>query len=150
MEISRLKFMANWCVQNTDTVCVAQFLVTNNYVLYVYMSIVFYRELIRALRPNPKKNMLYGTLCRSWLLSRLQSRLQHIYQGQPYARVDLNPLPGSTFPQVRDLGFDLGMLIIGQPFLFCLSIWINIQFYEAAWDPLIQSYVCRRGWCFNE
>ncbi len=26
----------------------------------------------------------------------LQSRLQHIYHGQPYARVDLNPRPEST------------------------------------------------------
>jgi hypothetical protein len=26
-------------------------------------------------------------------LSPLQSRLQHIYHGQPYARVDLNPVP---------------------------------------------------------
>jgi hypothetical protein len=26
----------------------------------------------------------------------LQSRLQHIYIGQPYARVDLNPMPEST------------------------------------------------------
>jgi hypothetical protein len=31
------------------------------------------------------------------------SRLQHIYHGQPYARVGLNPMPESTFyPQVRD------------------------------------------------
>jgi hypothetical protein len=26
----------------------------------------------------------------------LQSRLQHIYHGQPYAKVDLNPMLGST------------------------------------------------------
>ncbi len=25
-----------------------------------------------------------------------QSRLEHIYHGQPYARVDLNPMPEST------------------------------------------------------
>ncbi len=29
----------------------------------------------------------------------LKSRLQHIYHGQPYARVDLNPMPESTLPQ---------------------------------------------------
>jgi hypothetical protein len=29
-------------------------------------------------------------------LFRRQSRLQHIYHGQPYARVDLNPMPEST------------------------------------------------------
>ncbi len=36
----------------------------------------------RELRPNPKKNMVYGTLCRSWLVYTsppLQCRLQHIY-----------------------------------------------------------------------
>jgi hypothetical protein len=45
----------------------------------------------------------------------LQSRLQHIYHGQLYARVDLNPMPESTlilcqsrlYPQVRDFGFGL-------------------------------------------
>ncbi len=48
-------------------------------------------------RPNPKKNMEYGrdplpelTLCL------LQSRPQHIYHEQPYARVNLNPKPEST------------------------------------------------------
>ncbi len=43
-----------------------------------------------VLRPNPKKNMVcvdYNlTLCP------LQSRVQHIYHGQPHARVDLNPI----------------------------------------------------------
>ncbi len=29
-------------------------------------------------------------------LGRPQSRLQHIYHGQPYARVDLIPMPEST------------------------------------------------------
>ncbi len=29
-------------------------------------------------------------------LCRLQSRLQHMYHGQDYARVDLNPMPEST------------------------------------------------------
>jgi hypothetical protein len=58
----------------------------------------------RSQRPNPKKNMVYGTLCRTGFdynltLCPLQSRLQHIYQGQPYVRVDLNPMPESTlFP----------------------------------------------------
>jgi hypothetical protein len=33
----------------------------------------------------------------------LQSRLQHIYHGQPYARVDLNPLPESTFYPTQGL-----------------------------------------------
>jgi hypothetical protein len=39
----------------------------------------------------------------------LLSRLQHIYYGQPNARVDLIPMPESTFlnPQVGDFGFSL-------------------------------------------
>jgi hypothetical protein len=31
-----------------------------------------------------------------YALRPLQSRFQHIYHGQPYARVDLNPMPEST------------------------------------------------------
>ncbi len=35
-------------------------------------------------------------------------RLQHIYHGQPYDRVDLNPIcQGRLYPPVRDLGFVL-------------------------------------------
>jgi hypothetical protein len=37
----------------------------------------------------------------------LQSRLQHIYHGQQYARVDLNPMPEFTLFPVRDFGFGL-------------------------------------------
>jgi hypothetical protein len=48
-------------------------------------------------------------------LCRLQSRLQYTYHGQPYARVDLNPMPESSlklcqsrlYPPVRDFGFGL-------------------------------------------
>jgi hypothetical protein len=36
-------------------------------------------------------------------LSRLQSRLQHIYHGQPNARVDLNPMPESTLSSSQGL-----------------------------------------------
>jgi hypothetical protein len=39
------------------------------------------------------------TITTPYVPSRLQSRLQHIYHGQPYARVDLNPMPETTlFP----------------------------------------------------
>ncbi len=59
-----------------------------------------------------------GTQCRSLLyrtLCPLQSRLLHIYHGQPYARVDLYPLPASTltlcqsrlYAPVEDFRFDL-------------------------------------------
>jgi hypothetical protein len=41
-------------------------------------------------------------------LCRLQSRLQHIYHGQPYARVDLNPILSQFNSPVRDVGFGLG------------------------------------------
>ncbi len=42
---------------------------------------------------SKEKNMVYGTLCRSHSNYNLafwppQSRLQHVYYGQPYARVD--------------------------------------------------------------
>jgi hypothetical protein len=33
----------------------------------------------------------------------LKSRLEHIYHGQPYARVDLNPMPESTLSPSQGL-----------------------------------------------
>ncbi len=41
----------------------------------------------------------------------LQSRLQHIYHGQPYARVDLNPMPESTLSPSQYFGFGLWSLL---------------------------------------
>jgi hypothetical protein len=39
----------------------------------------------------------------------LQSRLPHIYHGQPYDRIDLNPNASVDFiPPVRDFRFGLG------------------------------------------
>ncbi len=39
----------------------------------------------------------------------LQSRLRHIYHGQPYARVDLNPVPETTLsPQSGTLDMASG------------------------------------------
>jgi hypothetical protein len=38
----------------------------------------------------------YAGIDNNITLCPLQSRLQHIYKGQPYARVDLNPIPEST------------------------------------------------------
>ncbi len=44
----------------------------------------------------------------------LQSRLQHIYHGQPYASVDLNPMPESTLsPQSETL--DLASAVYMEP-----------------------------------
>ncbi len=61
-----------------------------------------------SLHPDPlvfrdctvlKKNHGVWDPMRELTLCRLQSRLQHMYHGQPYARVDLNPMPESTlFP----------------------------------------------------
>ncbi len=39
---------------------------------------------------------LYAEVDLNLTLCLLQSRLQHIYHGQPYAIVDLNPMPEST------------------------------------------------------
>jgi hypothetical protein len=49
-------------------------------------------------RPNPKKNMCmgpYGRADYNLPLYPLQSRLQHIYHGQPYARADFIPQSGT-------------------------------------------------------
>ncbi len=37
----------------------------------------------------------------------LQNRLQHTNRGQPYVRVDLNPMPDSTLSVNQGLGFGL-------------------------------------------
>ncbi len=43
----------------------------------------------------------------------LQSRLKHIYLGQPYASVDLNPMPESTLSPSQGLGiWPLNMLTL--------------------------------------
>jgi hypothetical protein len=62
--------------------------------------------------PNPKKSMVYmGPYARvdyNLTLCSLQSRLQHVYHGQPYARVDLSPMPESTLSPIQ-VGFGLGI-----------------------------------------
>jgi hypothetical protein len=47
----------------------------------------------------------YGVVEYYLIISRLQSRQQHIYHGigQPYARVDLNPMPESTLSSSQEL-----------------------------------------------
>jgi hypothetical protein len=60
----------------------------------------------------------YAVVDYNLTLNRLWSRLQHIYHGQPYARVDLNPTPELTltlcqshlYPPVRDVGFGLSIV----------------------------------------
>jgi hypothetical protein len=55
---------------------------------------------------------LYAGVDYNLTLCPLQSRLQHNYHGQPYARTDLiNPMSESTlclYPLVMDFGFGLG------------------------------------------
>ncbi len=59
------------------------------------------------LRPNPKKNMVYGAhyagVDYNLTLCPLQSRLQHIYHGQTFVRVDLNPMPESPLSLNQEL-----------------------------------------------
>jgi hypothetical protein len=72
-----------------------------------------HRQGRRRQRTNPKKNMVYGILCRSWLYTRTSPYV--------HSRVDSNtftmgnPMPESTltlcqsqlYPPVREFGMDL-------------------------------------------
>jgi hypothetical protein len=68
-------------------------------------------------------------------LSLLQSRLQHIYHGQNYARVDSNLMPESTlilcqsqlYPSVRDLGF--GLRITLKDVVLFLDSYTSMLYY---------------------
>jgi hypothetical protein len=53
----------------------------------------------------------------------LQSRLLHIYQGQPYARVDLNPMPESTLSPSQNLASVLAAI----HFLYTLTPLIGVD-----------------------
>jgi hypothetical protein len=70
-----------------------------------WASAIMYQEIRGQI---PKKNLVYGTLCWSLIITLpylcpLQIRLQHMAD----ARVDLNPMPQSALFPVRDFGFDL-------------------------------------------
>ncbi len=77
--------------------------------------------------------MVYGTLCWSWLqltLWPLQSRIQHIYHGQPYVSVDpkfITLSQSQLYPSVRDFGFGFWTLdfILNFP-LNCYQ-WIQLS-----------------------
>jgi hypothetical protein len=58
-------------------------------------------EVRSKLWPNLKKKGSYAGVDYKLTLCTLQSRLQHIYQDQPYARVD------RLYPLARDFGFSL-------------------------------------------
>jgi hypothetical protein len=96
--------------------------------------------------------MVYGT-CVGYNLTLcpLKSRLQHIYHGHIYARVDLNPMPESTltlyqsrlYPQVRDFGFGLCLseccFDLGLPAVLIPQLGeetdpnLRLDFSEASW-----------------
>jgi hypothetical protein len=77
---------------------------------------------------EPKENMVNGTLCRSWLLvlPHLTSTPTHLpwatlcqSRPQPYARVDLNPIPESTLSPNKGLSiFFLDFFFLDFFFLF--------------------------------
>ncbi len=50
-----------------------------------------------------KHSVSYAGAYYNLSLFRLQSQLQHLYHGQPYARVDLNPTPESTLSPSQGL-----------------------------------------------
>jgi hypothetical protein len=64
-------------------------------------------------------------------LCRLQSRLQHMYHGRPYARVDLNPMPEPTFSTSKELGI-LPQGTLAVHVVKKISIVLNI---DASSDP---------------
>ncbi len=47
------------------------------------------------LRPNPEKNIVNVILCLSYNFTLCLMLLQHIYHGQPYARIDFIPQSGT-------------------------------------------------------
>jgi hypothetical protein len=64
-------------------------------------------------RPNPKKNTVYGTLCRSWLqphfmfTPEVDSNTLAMGIGQPYAESTLTLCQSRLYPLVKDFGFGL-------------------------------------------
>ncbi len=60
----------------------------------LYIPTGCWKDEVWALWPNPKKNMVYGT-CAGVDYNLTLCLLQHIYHGQPYARVDFIPQSGT-------------------------------------------------------
>jgi hypothetical protein len=58
----------------------------------------------------------------------LQSRLQHIYHGQPYARVDLNPMSESTLSPNK--GLWIWPLSTEPEFASYIIIYVNICYWK--------------------
>jgi hypothetical protein len=56
----------------------------------------------------------------------LQSRLQQIYHGRPYARVDLNPMQQTTLSPIRDFGFCLWLYHFSRTvvlWVYCIPVY---------------------------
>jgi hypothetical protein len=72
-------------------------------------SFYYLAEFLPRPKAESKENMVDGTwdtipeLTITCTLCPLQSRLQHIYYEQPYARVGLNPMPESTLSPSQGL-----------------------------------------------
>ncbi len=71
------------------------------------------------------------TITSPYVKSRIDSNTS--YHGQPYARVDLNPMPESTlFPNQRDLGFVLCAGIFKQSMGARNRVGIGLSYYRPA------------------
>jgi hypothetical protein len=103
--------------------------------LMVLMNVHFLKTYTDSQRLNPKKKWCimepYAGVDYSLTLCPLQSRLKHIYHGRTYARVDLNPMPGSTLsPAIR-------VFLWIWPLIFRAALWgwryIRVQEMSAFW-----------------
>jgi hypothetical protein len=74
-----------------------------------------------------RKTWFYAGIDYNLTLCPLQSRLQHVYHGQPYARVDLNPMPESTLSPSQGLW-------IWNLYFFILYV-IRFRTYKISWPP---------------
>jgi hypothetical protein len=65
-----------------------------------YVALSYFREMSES---ESKEMGPYAVVDYNPTLCLLQSQLQHIYYGQPYARVDLNTMPESTVSSSQGL-----------------------------------------------
>ncbi len=121
-----------------------------------------YQPRKRELRPNPKKTWCIGPNARvdyNLTLYPLQSRLQQMYHGQPYARVDINHMPELTLSpskglriwplhvRVRELGCLLEENYLKKPTLvyaFLASVFLGMPIAHLIKPSLRPSFVAGR------
>ncbi len=78
----------------------------------------------------------------------LQSRLQHIYYGQPYARVDLNPMPESTLSPTQVLWIWPMVTLLWRACASTNSIPSEFKFRKK-WSPiwtLLNQFLSKEIW----